>query len=160
MKQLEPRIATIGENTYYIRPLPAFRAANLTGELAAVIVPLLAGLAPLFAGANETVNLMDVDLEAASPAIGNAFSSLSGDKVEALLKKLLIDGGNITFETPDDDKPQRLTMDLANELFCEEVQDLFLLAFEVIRTNYNGFFKKLSAQFGTAFVKLTKTTET
>ena len=50
-----------------------------------------------------------------------------------------------------------LTEDLANEVFCEDVQDMFLLAFEVIRTNYNGFFKKLGGRFGPLIEGLTKT---
>ena len=36
MKQLEPREVKVGENIYYIRPLPAFKAANLTGVAAGV----------------------------------------------------------------------------------------------------------------------------
>ena len=50
-----------------------------------------------------------------------------------------------------------LTEDLANEVFCEDVQDMFLLAFEVIRTNYNGFFKKLGGRFGSLVGDLMKT---
>ena len=46
MKQLEPHSKAIGENTFYIRPLPAFKAANMSGELATLILPLLTGLAP------------------------------------------------------------------------------------------------------------------
>lgn len=160
MKQLEPRIATVGDNTFYIRPLPAFKAANLTGELAALVLPIVSGLAPLLDkvdSSKEGSGLMDLNIEDAAPAITGAFSSISGDKVEAILKHLLIAGKNIAFETPDDDKARVLTEDLANELFCEDVQDMFLLAFEVIRTNYNGFFKKLGARFGPLIEAMTKT---
>lgn len=156
MKQLESRTATIGDNVFYIRPLPAFKAANMSGELAALILPLLTGLAPLMTGANADKSLLDVDLEKAAPTIGEAFSSISGDKLEAILKHLLIAGKNISVETSDSEKAQLLTEDLANEVFCEEVQDMFLLAFEVIRTNYNGFFKKLGTRFGPAMEALTK----
>lgn len=156
MKQLESRSATIGENTYYIRPLPAFKAANMSGELAALVLPLLAGLAPAFTGGNADKGLFDIDLEEAAPAITNAFSSLSGDKVEVILKHLLLGGKTVSVQTPNDEKPQLLTEDVANEVFCEEVQDMFLLAFEVIRINYNGFFKKLGTRFGPAMETLTK----
>ena len=54
LKQLETREVTVGENIFYIRPLPAFKAANMTGELAALVLPLVSGLAPL---------LSDVDTE-------------------------------------------------------------------------------------------------
>ena len=33
MKQQETTQKTIGENKFYIRPFPAFRAANISGEL-------------------------------------------------------------------------------------------------------------------------------
>lgn len=149
MKQLEPRTATIGEYTFYIRPLPAFKAANMSGELASLLLPILTGLAPLAGGDNEGKGLLDIDLEAAAPAVTGAFSSLSGDKVEQILKHLLIAGKNISYEENDGDgKAKLLTEDIANEIFCEEVQDMFLLAFEVIRTNYNGFFRKFTARFG------------
>lgn len=158
MKQLETRSAQIGENVFYIRPLPAFKAANMTGELAALVLPILSGLAPLLSdvGTGEgEKSLFDVDLGEAAPAIAGAFSSISGDKLELILKHLLIAGKNISVETPGE-KARLLTEDLANEVFCTDVQDMFLLAFEVIRTNYNGFFKKLGSQFGPAIERLTQ----
>ena len=36
LKQLETREVTVGENIFYIRPLPAFKAANMT-----LIIPAL-----------------------------------------------------------------------------------------------------------------------
>lgn len=148
MKLMEPRTVNVGDNTFFIRPLPAFKAANMSGELASLVLPVMAGLAPMFTGANADKGLLDIDLEVAAPVIGDAFTSVSGDKLEAILKHLLIAGRNISVQTPESDKAQLLTEDYANELFCEDVQDMFLLAFEVIRTNYNGFFKKLAARFG------------
>lgn len=161
MKQLDSHSKAIGENTFYIRPLPAFKAANLSGELATLILPLLSGLLPLYDGENagldvENIDLFDIDLEKAAPTISGAFSSLSGDKLEAILKHLLIAGKNISVDTPDSEKTQLLTEDLANELFCGDVQDMFLLAFEVIRTNYKGFFKKLTGRFGTVMGAIMK----
>jgi hypothetical protein len=159
MKLLETRSVAIGENTFYIRPLPAFRAANLSAELAALLIPLLSGFAPLFADVDmekgEGKSLLDMDMEDAAPAIARAFSSLSGEKLEEILKHLLISGKNVSMEMPDG-KAQLLTMDIANEAFCTDVQDMFLLAFEVIRTNYNGFFKKLGGRFGQAMEMLKK----
>ena len=151
MKQLESREVTVGENIFYIRPLPAFKAANLSGELAALVLPLVTGLTSLIPAGTTAENmgngLFDIDVKDAGPAISAAFSSLSGDKIEAILKHLLIAGKNISVEVPGE-RVQILTEDLANEVFCEDVQDMFILAFEVIRTNYNGFFKKLGDRFG------------
>lgn len=159
MKQLEAREVVLGDNTFYIRPLPAFKAANMTGELVAVVLPILTGLAPLLGGENGDKSILDVDLEKAAPAVTDAFSAISGDKLERLLKQLLLTGKTISVQTADSEKPQLLTEDLSNEIFCEEVQDMFLLAFEVIRSNYNGFFKKLSTRFGPAIGTLMKTVE-
>lgn len=162
MKQLESREVTVGENIFYIRPLPAFKAANLSGELAALVLPLVTGLTSLIPAGTSAENmgngLFDIDVKDAGPAISAAFSSLSGDKIEAILKHLLIAGKNISVEVPGE-RVQILTEDLANEVFCEDVQDMFILAFEVIRTNYNGFFKKLGGRFGPV-VEATKQTVT
>lgn len=150
MKQLEPREVKVGENIYYIRPLPAFKAANLTGELAALVLPLASGLAPIIAAVDpdkEDNGLLDIDVEDATPAVASAFAQLDGDKVEKILRHLLLSGNNISIEVPGE-KTRLLSEDLANEVFCTDVQDMFILAFEVIRTNYNGFFKKLAARFG------------
>lgn len=160
MKQLESREVTVGENIFYIRPLPAFKAANLSGELAALVLPLVTGLASLIPAGTSAENmgngLFDIDVKDAGPAISAAFSSLSGDKIEAILKHLLIAGKNISVEVPGE-RVQILTEDLANEVFCEDVQDMFILAFEVIRTNYNGFFKKLGGRFGPVVEALKQT---
>ena len=144
MKQLEPREVKVGENIYYIRPLPAFKAANLTGELAALVLPLVSGLAPLIAAVDpdkEDNGLLDIDVEDATPAVASAFAQLDGDKVEKILRHLLLSGNNISIEVPGE-KTRLLSEDLANEVFCTDVQDMF------IRSNYNGFFKKLAARFG------------
>lgn len=160
MKQLESREVTVGENIFYIRPLPAFKAANLSGELAALVLPLVTGLTSLIPAGTTVENmgngLFDIDVKDAGPAISAAFSSLSGDKIEAILKHLLIAGKNISVEVPGE-RVQILTEDLANEVFCEDVQDMFILAFEVIRTNYNGFFKKLGGRFGPVVEALKQT---
>lgn len=160
MKQLESREVTVGENTFYIRPLPAFKAANLSGELAALVLPLVTGLTSLIPSGTAAENmgngLFDIDVKDAGPAISAAFSSLSGDKIESILKRLLIAGKNISVEIPGE-RVQILTEDVANEVFCEDVQDMFILAFEVIRTNYNGFFKKLGGRFGPVVEALKQT---
>lgn len=160
MKQLESREVTVGENIFYIRPLPAFKAANLSGELAALVLPLVTGLTSLIPAGTTAENmgngLFDIDVKDAGPAISAAFSSLSGDKIEAILKHLLIAGKNISVEVPGE-RVQILTEDLANEVFCEDVQDMFILAFEVIRTNYNVFFKKLGGRFGPVVEALKQT---
>lgn len=149
MKQLDPVQKKIGSNDFFIKPFPAFTAAKLSGELAALVAPLIGSLAPAFGGESEETDLMNVEVEKVMPNIGNAFSSLSGDKFERLMKELLITNRNVSVEGPDTDgEVKLLTYDLANEVFCGEVQDMYILCFEVIRLNFNGFFKKLGDRFG------------
>ena len=147
LKQMEPVIEEVGGVKFYITPFPAFKAANLTGELASVLAPLLGALAPLIG--SEEGGLMDVDASKAADALSNV-SGLSGDKIENLMKKLLL-GGHIAADVEDDDgetKTERLDQDLVNELFCGDVQDMFILCFHVIKLNFNGFFKKLGGLSG------------
>ncbi|MBQ4121647.1 MAG: hypothetical protein IJD35_06500, partial [Clostridia bacterium] len=53
MKQMEVTEKKIGESTFYIKPFPAFVSANISGELAALITPMLSGLAPLVGGISD-----------------------------------------------------------------------------------------------------------
>ena len=149
----------IDGNIFYVRPFPAFTAANISGELAAIITPLLASLAPVALSSNansgEEKNFMDMDAAEAAPMLAKGLESLSGDKVEAILRKLLTKHGNISVEQHGGDM-QKLTDDLANEMFCGNAQDMFILAFEVIKVNFSGFFKKVGGQFGTALAGMMK----
>ena len=97
MKQMEVTEKKIGDSTFYIKPFPAFVAVNISGELASVLSPLLGGVAALVGNSNGEVSsedkpksIMDVDVEDALPALTSAFSSISGDKFERLMKKLLV----------------------------------------------------------------------
>ena len=91
-------------------------------------------------------SVLDTDLATIAPEITKAFESLSGDAVEKLLRDLLVRGNNIAVDFNSETKP--LTEDLVNELFCGDVQDMYILAFHVIKINYGGFFGKLGTQSG------------
>ena len=156
MKQMEVTEKKIGDSTFYIKPFPAFVAVNISGELASVLSPLLGGVAALVGSNNgeegsedKPKNIMDVDVEDALPALTSAFSSISGDKFEHLMKKLLINNRNISVECEaTDGEVKLLDYDLANEVFCGDVQDMYILCFEVIRLNFKGFFSKIGDRFG------------
>lgn len=156
MKQMEVTEKAIGGNTFYIKPFPAFVAVNISGELAALLTPMIGGVVALFGGGKgagemeiRPESIMDVDIDDTLPALSKALSGLSGNKFESLMKKLLIDHKNISVEGESTDGDVKLlTYDLANEVFCGDVQDMYILCFEVIRLNFKGFFTKLGAQFG------------
>lgn len=162
MKRMEVTVQKIGENTFYLRPFAAFTAANISGELVALFTPMLGSLAPLVPeagagkgdiapeeGENAPVSIMDLDVDKALPALADAFSGLSGAKFERIMMKLLIDHGNISVESEATDwETKIMTRDIADEVFCGEVQDMFILCWYVIKLNFSGFFKKLGTRFG------------
>lgn len=150
MKQFDVKEKEIGGNKFFIRPFPALVAANISGDLAAAVVPILGAIAPLASKINGSANLLDMNAEEAMPVITEAAANLSGDRIEYLMKKLLINHMNISVEIAGSQQTETLAEDLLNEIFCGDIQDMFLLAFEVIRINFAGFFGKLGSQYGVA----------
>ncbi len=154
LKQMSTTEEIVGGFKFYITPFPAFKAANLTGELASVLAPLLGSLIPLLQSAKGRKNFMDIDIDSidenqAAEAVLNC-TFINGDKLEALMRKLLL-GGHIVVEVPGEDEESeamKLDMDLANELFCGNVQDMFVLCFRVIKLNFKGFFRNFAALSG------------
>ena len=153
LRQAEPAVEKVGGRKFYITPFAAFKAANLSGELASVLAPLLGALAPLIPDGDgvglEGGGLMGVDAARAVEALSGC-QGISGDRMEKLMKKLLL-GGHITVEFTDEEgvaEGERLDEELANELFCGDVQDMFALCFHVIRLNFNGFFKRFAGPYG------------
>lgn len=155
LKQITPTVEKVGDMEFYIRPFPAFKAANITGELASVLAPLLGMLAPLVAGDGKKAEegseegLLDVDAGKAAEAMANC-PDIDGDRMERLMKKLLL-GGHIAVELEDENgnvEQQHLTQDLADEIFCGNIQDMFVLCYHVIRLNFRGFFAKLPTLSG------------
>ena len=174
MKRMERTEKVIGENTFYIVPFAAFTATNISAELSAVLAPMLGSMGamiggidvdaamkaasqPSFNAENATeedrgvsvTDIMNMDMEKVLPALAAAFGSLSGDRLERLLRRLLVDNKNISVEGEiTDGRTVTLDKDLADEVFCGDIQDMFILCYEVIKVNFSGFFKKLGVQFG------------
>lgn len=154
LKQMESKKVKVGDNNFFIKPFPAFKAANLTGELASVLSPLIGAIAPLVGDGD----LMDVDVNKAAEALSTS-TVINGDRLEALMKKLLL-GGNIVIEYEDEEGEMQqdvLDKDLADEVFCGNVQDMFDLCVHVIKLNFNDFFEKLATLSGKAEQVATKT---
>lgn len=139
---------TLNGNTYYIYPFAAFVSVNLGGELMSFLTPVLGGVMPIIADVADDVSVFDMDTTKVAPMIGEALSGIDGDKVEKMLKKLIVEKGNVAVQLEGESEAVTLTEDIANEAFCGEVQDMFILAFDVIQANFKGFFKKLGSQFG------------
>lgn len=150
MKQMETTDVTIGDYDFRIKPFSAFKSARLTGDLINLLAPL-AGILPSFFGSGSSdgdeEGIFDVELDAS--VITQALSQFDGDRIEDLLKTFLIKDKNI-FVKGDGYKNEILDEDIANEIFCTDIQDMFLLTFEVIKVNYKGFFKKAGNLSGKA----------
>jgi len=139
---------TIDGNTFFIRAFPAFAASNLSGELMALLTPVLGAIVPLVGGKSEDESIFDMDAEKAAPLLAQGLSGIDGDTVERMLKKLLIKHQNISVQLEGESDAVLLTEDLANDVFCGEAHELFILAFDVIQANFSGFFKKVAGAFG------------
>ena len=152
MKRFEPKEVIVSDRTFHIFPFGAFKAANLSGELAQIAIPLLTAITAL-PSSGDGENPLDRDLSELTPALASAFDSLSGDKVESLLKKLLTQSQNVSIDL-ENGETVVLTEDLVNEVFCCDIIGIYQLAFEVIRTNFGGFFEKLGNLSGSVTEKV------
>ena len=155
MRQMETTPVKVGGYNFFIRPFAAFKAANITGELASTLAPLLGVLAPFIGKDDESEEgtesggLLDTNASKAAEAMSGCVG-LDGDKLELLMKKLLL-GGHIVVEVPDEEgnvEAQVLNLDIANEVFCGEIQDMFILCYHVLKLNFKGFFKKFAGLSG------------
>jgi hypothetical protein len=152
LKRTEPKRITLCDVDFAIFPFGAMKAANMSGELGKLLGPIVAGVLPLIGtdSNGEDTDVLTMDLSQAMPLVTEAFNSLNGDVIERLLSKLLLEG-NISCEYIDEkgEKVQsKLSRNLVDEIFCQNVDDLYRLAIEVINYNYRGFFKKLLNRFG------------
>lgn len=153
MKLMETIHKEIDGIDFYLKPFPAFTAANISGELISILAPVIGSLAPALSndgqdGETEEQGVMDMDIAEAVPHLANAFSKLDGNQFENIMKKLLVTHKNISVEDPNTGSVKVLDMDAANEIFCGDLQNMFILCFEVIKLNYGGFFKKIGDRFG------------
>lgn len=75
MKQQDATEVVVNDNHYFVRPFPAFRAANISGEVIKVIIPIIGSVLP-FVTANGDASALDADLATIAPEITKAFESL------------------------------------------------------------------------------------
>lgn len=149
MKHVEPLHKVIGEYEFHIHPFSAFKSANVGGELISVISPILVSILPALTGGEKDSDdsidesIFDMDISNAMPSIMQACSSLDGDKLEGILRSLISKHRNIAFNKVDSNNAKWLDSDEADAIFTGRIEDMFVLAFEVIKLNFKGFFKNL-----------------
>ena len=151
MKRSDNKKVSLGEYNFYIYPFGAMRAAKISGELIGFASPLLAALVSLVGGTNDGEaigSVMDMDTTEAVKYIVPAFNGIKGDDVEKLLRLLLIKYQNIAFDTDEDKVTDWLDENALDMIFIGKLTDMYLLAWEVIKLNFGGFFEKLSNRLG------------
>lgn len=139
-RRMNGKEVSVGGEIYVLYPFPAFTAANLSGEIAGLLLPAVGALAPLF---KDKKLSLDDDLNNIAPQLSAAFAGLSGDKLEKLLKKLLCSQNIVPKSTGE-----WLTEDQADEIFCGQVDMMYVLAFHVLKENFGGFFERVGSLFG------------
>ena len=143
MKRLETTEKIIGENTFYIRPFAAFTAASIGSELAALLAPILSNIFPSLhseEAASGENNVLSADIDDVLPAIANAAAYLDGK-----MTRLLIENDNVSVQgAATGGSVQKLTKDLADEVFCQNLTSMLALGFEVAKLNFGGMFTQLA----------------
>lgn len=151
MKRTDNKKVTLGGYNFYIHPFGAMRAANISGELVGFASPLIAALVSLLGDndENESVSsVLEMDISEAARYVVPAFNGIKGDTVEKLLRLLLIKYQNIAFDTDEDKVTSWLDENDLDMIFVGQLQNMYMLAWEVIKVNFGGFFDLLSSQSG------------
>lgn len=143
--------------SFFISPFPVFIAARITAQLSKVLSPILGGVIALLGSEDETGEDTEKDLSenvvAAIPAFTAAMQGLSPVEFEKLARELLVNSRNIAFKNQDYPNGEILTEDAVNAIFAGNTQNMYILAFHVIKENYGGFFGKFKIPSGNAKVK-------
>lgn len=143
--------------SFFISPFPVFTAARITAQLSKVLSPILGGVIALLGSEDETGEDTEKDLSenvvAAIPAFTAAMQGLSPVEFEKLARELLVNSRNIAFKNQDYPNGEILTEDAVNAIFAGNPQNMYILAFHVIKENYGGFFGKFKIPSGNAKVK-------
>ena len=161
MKRDDNKKVTLGGYNFYIYPFGAMRAAHISGDLFGVAAPLVAAIASLLSAnglddSNESI--MDMDAGKAIRYIIPAFSTINGETVEKLIRLLIIKYQNVAYDTDEDQVAKWLDENEVDIVFRRDLPNLYMLAWEVIKLNFGGFFEMLSNLFGEQDGVLAETT--
>lgn len=152
---LESKEVLIDGTSFYISPFPVFTAARITAQLSKALSPILGGLIALLGedDNDSTPEGSKSDIVGAIPAFSASMESLNPAEFEKLARELLANSRNIAFKNMDFPNGEILTEDTINALFAGNTQNMYILAFHVIKENYSGFFEKFKSLSGNAILK-------
>jgi hypothetical protein len=140
-KANKPHEVAVGEHLFHVRKYRALPSARISGNLVSTIAPLLGGAGSLF-DEESNKNVLDSNLSELLPELAEALAKVDGDKLEKLLRELLIDEGCISFDG------DLLTQSVLDELFCGDLFGLLELAVKVCKLNFETVFTMLGNRFG------------
>lgn len=154
---------TISGISFFVAPFPVFTAARITASLSKVLSPVLGGLLAILGGeddeedsAAEDTDISSVsrsDVAAAMPAFVEAFNGLNPLEFERLMRELLINSRNIAWKSDESPDAEILTEEVLDALFAGNVQDMYILAFHVLKCNFGGFFEKFKNLSGNQLIR-------
>ena len=154
---LKTKEVQIDGTSFFISPFPVFTAARITAQLSKVLSPILGGVIVLLGSEDEmgedTEKDLSEDVVAAIPAFTASMQGLSPAEFEKLARELLVNSRNIAFKNQDYPNGEILTEDAVNAIFAGNAQNMYILAFHVIKENYGGFFGKFKTPSGNARLK-------
>lgn len=160
LKQIDPKLVRYDGIEFAIYPFPAMTAANISGNLAKFIGPMIAAALPLFGGGGNTEEeigesavsrLFSMSNKDLLPMVDTALSVLDGDNVQRILNELLVKYGNINCEYEDDNgetRQEKLTRKLLDEIFIGHLDSMLFLAIDVVKLNFADFFTNLLRRYG------------
>lgn len=139
---LRRREVLISGTSFYIAPFPVFSAARISAQLTKVFSPVLGGLVALLGGDDDEDMSDEENAMKAMPTFTSAMEGLSPAEFEKLARELLVNNRNIAYRSQGMQEAEVLTEDGVNALFAGNVQDMYILAFNVVKINFSGFFEK------------------
>lgn len=151
LKRMKTKEVTVGDYKFTLRPLPAFDASYIFGDVVSVVMPMLTAIT--LSGGQDKVDIakgMDafqgVSFDANS--VIAALSRVDGRTLTSLMKELLLTHNNVSIYDDETNTWSPFTKDDFDEVFCMYIAGALKLCTEVILQNYGNFFSDLGTLFG------------
>ena len=148
----------IDGTSFFVAPFPVFAAVRITAMLSKVLAPVLGGLIALLGESadEEAEDDLGNEIKSAIPSFVEAMSSTNPADFERLFRELLVNSRNIAFQDDEHTTGEILTEDYLNAMFAGDSQNLYILAYHVLKVNFRGFFEKFSSLSGSPLIQKLK----
>lgn len=148
MLEINVQKKQIGDNIYYVRPMPPMMALSLLGDLQAVVTGSLNN------NMNDVDGKTDVNLGALIAGIGG---KLNGPTLLSFADRILNkDYVSVDIITNNGKETVRLDSVRQEEVFTGHMKDMLTLMWFVLEVNYSDFFDLLPSLSGLQALTETK----